>query len=132
MQAYVEDPSIDDTVKPEDQSLVKDVISMLSALQHPNNVCKKWTVSLKPVKATQYEVSGLIDTKSGTWQVSYADLDMIRQLNYARIGPVVVRGTGGAVEICVTVTSTTERAMVTECDIIRVHKKARWFQGDSK
>lgn len=128
-QAYVEDPSIDDIVKPEDQALVKDVISMLSALQHPNNICKKWTVNLKPVKTTQYEVTGLVDTKSGTWQVSYADLDLIRQLNYARIGPVYVRGTGGSVEISVTVTSTGERAMVTECDIIRVCKRTRWFQS---
>jgi hypothetical protein len=131
MQAYVEDPLIDDVVKPEDQALVKDVITVLSALQHPNNICKKWSVMLKPVKVTQYEVSGMIDTKSGTWQVSYADLDMIRQLNYARIGPVVVKGTGTAVEISVTVTSTTERAMVTECDIIRVHKRAKWFHGGS-
>jgi hypothetical protein len=129
MQAYVEDPPIEDVVKPEDQALVKDVISMLSALQHPNNICKKWTVNLRPVKVTQYEVTGLVDTKSGTWQVSYADLDLIRQLNYARIGPVLVRGTGGSVEISVTVTSLTERAMVTECDIIRVSKKARWFQS---
>lgn len=128
MQAYVEDPPIDDVVKPEDQALVKDVINMLSALQHPNNVCKKWTVSLKPVKTTQYEVTGLVDTKGGTWHVSYADLDLIRQLNYTRIGPVLVKGTGSTVEICVTVTSMGERAMVTECDIIRVSKKTRWFQ----
>lgn len=128
MQAYVEDPPIDDVVKQEDQALVKDVISVLSALQHPNNICKKWTVNLKPVKTTQYEVTGSIDTKSGTWQVSYADLDSLRQLNYARIGPVFVRGTGNSAEISVTVTSMTERAMVTECDIIRVQKKARWFQ----
>lgn len=129
MQAYVEDPPIEDIVKPDDQALVKDVISMLSALQHPNNICKKWTVTLKPVKATQYEVTGLIDTKNGTWQVSYSDLDLLRQLNYARIGPVYVKGTGTAVEISVTVTSVTERAMVTECDIIRVCKKTKWFQA---
>jgi hypothetical protein len=33
------------------------------------------------------------------------------------------------VEISVTVTSLSERAMVTECDIIRVSKKTRWFSG---
>lgn len=131
MQTYVEDPVIDDLVKPEDQALVKDVISMLSGLQHPNNICKKWTVSLKPVKTVQYEVTGLVDTKNGTWQVSYTDLDMLRQLNYARIGPVHVKGTGSSVEISVTVTSTTERAMVTECDIVRVYKKTRWFNSGS-
>jgi hypothetical protein len=131
MQSYVEDPPIEDIVKTEDQALIKDVISVLSSLQHPNNICKKWTVSLKPVKVTQYEVTGLIDTKNGTWQVSYTDLDMIRQLNYARVGPVSVRGTGNSVDITVTVTSMTERAMVTECDIIRVHKKSRWFQANS-
>lgn len=130
-QAYVEDPAIDDVVKPDDQQLVKDVITMLSALQHPNNVCKKWTVTLKPVKTTQYEVTGLIDTKSGAWQVSYEDLDLLRQLNYARVGPVCVKGNGTTVEISVTVTSLGERAMVTQCDIIRVAKKARWFSGGS-
>jgi len=129
MQTYVEDPVIDDLVKPEDQALVKDVISMLSGLQHPNNICKKWTVSLKPVKTTQYEVTGLIDTARGAWQVSYTDLDLLRQLNYARVGPVAVKGNGTTVEVSVTVTSLSERAMVTECDIIRVSKRARWFAG---
>lgn len=128
-QAYVEDPPIDDIVKTEDQSLVKDVISMLSALQHPNNICKKWSVVLKPVKTTQYEITGLVDTKCGAWQVSHADLDLLRQLNYSRVGPVCVKGNGTTVEISVTVTSLSERAMVTECDIIRVSKRTRWFSG---
>jgi hypothetical protein len=128
-QKYQEDPPIDDIVKPEDVSIVKDVISMLSALQAPNNICKKWSVNLKPVKTTQYEVTGLIDTKNGAWQVSYEDLDLIRQLNYARVGPVCVKGNGSSAEISVTITSLTERAMVTECDIIRVNKRARWFSG---
>jgi len=128
-QKYQEDPPIDDIVKPEDVSIVKDVISMLSALQAPNNICKKWSVTLKPVKTTQYEVTGLIDTKNGVWHVSYEDLDLIRQLNYARVGPVCVKGNGSAAEISVTITSLTERAMVTEYDIIRVNKRARWFSG---
>lgn len=126
-QKYLEDPPIDDIVLADDRALVKDVISMLSALQHPNNICKKWTVNRKPVKTVQYEVTGLVDTTNGAWQVTYDDLDMIRQLNYTRIGPVGVRGNGTSVEIAVTVTSMAERAMVVETDIIRVSKRARWF-----
>jgi hypothetical protein len=126
-QKYLEDPPIDDIVLADDRALVKDVISMLSALQHPNNICKKWTVNRKPVKTVQYEVTGLVDTTNGAWQVTYDDLDLIRQLNYTRIGPVGVRGNGTSVEIAVTVTSMAERAMVVETDIIRVSKRARWF-----
>ena len=85
------------------------------------------TVNRKPVKTVQYEVTGLVDTTNGAWQVTYDDLDMIRQLNYTRIGPVGVRGNGTSVEIAVTVTSMAERAMVVETDIIRVSKRARWF-----
>ena len=37
MNAYVEDPELDE-VKEGDRKLVKDVISVLSALQHPSKV----------------------------------------------------------------------------------------------
>lgn len=128
---FVEDPPIEDIVKPEDRALVKDVISVLSALQYPNNVCKKWSVNLRPLRTIQYEVTGLVDTKNGVWQVSHDDLDMLRQLNYSHVGPVSVKGNGSTVEISVVVTSLTERAMVTECDVVRIRKKTKWFLGRS-
>jgi len=124
-KAYVENPDLDE-VKSEDRSLIKDVVSVLSAIQHPNRMCKGWSV--KPRGTTHYDVIGNIDTKGGNWVVFYDDLDLIRKLDYARIGSVSVRMTGPlSAEIYVRVTSQSERVMVTECDIIRVHKRARWF-----
>ena len=52
-----------DGVKEEDRNLVKDVICLLSTLQHPAALCKGWNVN--PVGAAHYEVNGLIDTKQG-------------------------------------------------------------------
>jgi len=122
---YEEDHHIDDIVKPEDRNLVRDVINMLSALQHPINICTKWTVTLKPTKIAQYEITGLIDTKTNIWHVSLEDLDMIKQLNFSRINSVCVKGNGSTVEISVTVTSFSERAMITEYDVVRVYKRKR-------
>lgn len=123
------DPPVDDLVRAEDRGLVKDVMSVLYALQHPNQVCKTVSVTPSKVNTKQYEVCGLVDTKSGHWQVSYGDLDIIRQLNYSHVGPISVKGTGTTVQICVIVTSLSERAMVTECDVIRICKKSKWFHA---
>jgi hypothetical protein len=123
------DPPVDDIVKPEDRSLVKDVMSLLYALQHPDQICKTVTVTPTKNSTKHYEVCGLIDTKGGYWQVSFSDLDLIRQLNYSHVGPICVKGTGSMVQLCVTVTSLSERAMVTECDVIRISKKTKWFHG---
>jgi hypothetical protein len=125
MKAYVENPDLDE-VKPEDRNLIKDVVSMLSSIQHPNRLCKGWSV--KPRGTTHYDVVGHIDTKNKDWAVYYDDLDLIRRLDYARVGGVSVRVSGPlSAEIYVRVTSQSERVMVTECDIIRVHKRTRWF-----
>lgn len=124
MKTNVEDPELDE-VKEEDRPLIKDVISMLSAMQHPVRVCKGWSV--KPKGTTHYEVAGFIDTKGGEWEVFYDDLDLIRKLDYARISPVSVRVSGLSAHVCVRVLSRSERVMVTECDIIRVQKRTRWF-----
>ncbi len=125
------DPPVDDIVKPEDRSLVKDVVSVLYALQHPDQICKTVTVNPSKSSTKHYEVCGLVDTKAGCWQVSYGDLDVIRQLNYSHVGPISVKGTGTTVQICVTVTSLSERAMVTELDVIRVAKRTKWFHGSN-
>ena len=128
-KVYQEDPPIEDIVLKEDVNLIKDIISLLSGLQHPDKICKKWNILLRPTRFKQYEVTGLIDTREGSWQVDYSSLDLIRQLNYSHITNVSVKGTAGNVEISVIVTSLTERALVTECDVIRVRKRTRWFQG---
>ena len=125
VRAFVENPELDE-VKPEDRPLIQDVVSIISAIQHPNKLCKGWRV--KPRGTTHYDVVGLIDTKSEGWAVYYDDLDMIRKLDYARIGGVSVRTSGPlSAEIYVRVMSQSERVMVTECDIIRIRKRARWF-----
>lgn len=124
MKVFVEDPKLDE-VKPEDRRLVKDVVSVMSALQYPAKVCKDWVCKTKG--STHYEITGYIDTAGGEWEVFYDDLDLIRKLDYARISPVSVRVSGMSAQICVRVLSHTERVMVTECDIIRVQKRTRWF-----
>ena len=124
MKVFVEDPVMDE-VKPEDHRLVKDVLSMMSALHYPDKLFKGWHVKSKGT--THYEVTGCIDTSSGEWEVFYDDLDLIRKLDYARISPVSVRVSGLSAQICVRVLSQSERVMVTECDIIRVQKRTRWF-----
>ena len=125
VKAYVENPDLDE-VKPEDRPLIQDVVSVLSAIQHPNRLCRGWSV--KPRGTTHYDVVGHIDSKGGGWAVYYDDLDLIRKLDYARIGGVCVRALGPmSAEIYVRVMSHSERVMVTECDIIRIRKRARWF-----
>jgi hypothetical protein len=120
----ITDATLDD-VHDDDKGLVREVISLLSAMQHPCSVCKSWSVNLV---GTNYEVNGFIDTKSGSeWEVFYEDLDLIRQLDYARVGPISIRGTGASVHVRVRVTAKSVPVMVTQCDIIRVQKRRRWF-----
>ena len=122
MKVFVEDPTMDE-VKPEDHRLVKDVLSVMSALHYPAKLFKGWHVKSKGT--THYEVTGCIDTSSGEWEVFYDDLDLIRKLDYARI-TASVRVSGLSAQIYVRVLSQSERVMVTECDIIRVQKRTRW------
>lgn len=124
MKVFVEDPTMDE-VKPEDHRLVKDVLSVMSALHFPDKLFKGWHVKSKGT--THYEILGYIDTSGGEWEVFYDDLDLIRKLDYARI-TASVRVSGLSAQICVRVLSQSERVMVTECDIIRVQKRTRaWF-----
>lgn len=110
-----------DDVHDDDKALVREVISLLSAC----SVCKSWSVNLA---GKNYEVCGFIDTKSGNeWEVFYEDLDLIRQLDYGRVGPISVRGTSSSVHLRVRVTARSVPVMVTQCDIIRVQKRRRWF-----
>ena len=114
-----------DEVHDDDKNLVREVIGILSAMQHPCSVCKSWSVNLV---GKNYEVNGFIDTKSSNeWEVFYEDIDLIRQLDYARVGPISIRGSGVSVHIRVRVTAKSVPVMVTQCDIIRVQKRRRWF-----
>ena len=117
------EPILDD-VQAQDRPLVRDVISVLHAMQNPLKVCKGWAVSLV---GTNYEITGSVDTKAGEWEIFYEDLDLLRQLDYARVGPVSVRGSGAAVSVRVKVTAKSVPVMITQTDILRVQKRTRWF-----
>jgi len=114
-----------DGVKEEDRVLVRDVITLMSTLQHPGQLCKGWNVN--PIGTTHYEVNGLIDTTHGEWEVFIEDLELLQRLDPLRVKNVSVRVAGQAAQVRVTVLSRTERVMVTEFDVLRVHKRRRWF-----
>ena len=113
-----------DGVKEEDRTLIKDVISLMSTLQHPAQLCKGWNVN--PIGTTHYEVNGLIDTRQGDWEVFFEDLDLLRRVDPLRVQTISVRVTGQAAQVRVKVLSRTESIMVTEYDVLRVQKRRRW------
>jgi hypothetical protein len=122
------DPDLDG-VHFDDKPLVRDVISVLQALQNPVRLCKDWHVRVvtNSVKTIGYEVSATIDTKNSDWEVQLSDMDLIKQLDYARVGPICLRGVGISVHLQVYVTSKLVPVMVTQVDILRVQKRHRWF-----
>jgi hypothetical protein len=119
---FTETPELDE-VKAEDRALVRDVIAVLSAMQHPNTVIKGWVVN---PKTGFYEVLGTIDLKSGECEISYKDMELLRVLDTHRIEPSV-RISGLSAQVAVKVVQRSERVMVTEYDIIRVQKRSRWW-----
>ena len=116
------EPDLDE-VKAEDRALVRDVIAVLSAIQHPNTVIKGWVVNPKP---KFYEVLGTIDPKTEECEISHGDMELLRQLDTHRVSPSV-RISGPSRHVAVRVMRKSERVMVTEYDIIRVQKRARWW-----
>ena len=128
VQCEVTDPPLEG-VQVDDRGLVRDVLSVLQALQHPSKLCKDWHV--RPLttssKTVGYDISATLDTAACDWQVHFADLDLIKQLDYARVGGVCVRGAGATVQIQVHVAARSVPVMVTQTDIIRVQKRTRWL-----
>ena len=120
LTALAEDPELDD-VKAEDRGLVRDVIAVLSAMQHPNTVIKGWVVN---PKTTHYEVLGTICLKAGECEISHGDMDLLRQLDSHRVSSSV-RISPQSAQVAVRVARKSERVMVTEYDIIRVQKRSR-------
>jgi hypothetical protein len=115
------DPSDLDEVRQEDRSLVADVISVLSVL--PNRLVKSWVVS---PRGSNYEVQAFIDTKSGEWEVTHEDLDLLHRIDDFRVRPVTVRVGKQSALISVGVISRSERVMQTEHDVVRI-KRRRTF-----
>ena len=118
----LEEPSLDD-VKAEDRNLVLDVISLISAMQHPKKLCKDWTVKALSAK---YEITACIDTKGGEWEVFFDDLNAIQSLDPPRIN-LSIKCSGQTATVRVLVLARSERCMKTETDVIRVRKRTRWL-----
>jgi hypothetical protein len=123
-EACIDTPELDE-VKAEDQGLVRDVIAVLSAIQHPNAVIKGWVVM---PKTTFYEVVAQMDLKAGVCEISQGDMDLLKQLDTNRVSSSV-RVTGAGGQVVVRVMKRSERVMTTEYDIIRVQKRARMWSS---
>jgi hypothetical protein len=119
---YTDKPELDE-VKAEDRPLVRDVIAVLSAIQHPLPLIKGWVVIPKP---KFYEVLGTIDQKIGECEIRNKDLDLLCQLDTHRVSPSV-RLSDSSAQLVVQVTRRSEPVMITEYDIIRVQKRTRWW-----
>jgi hypothetical protein len=117
-----EDPELDE-VDAEDRVLVKDVIAVLSAMQHPNTVIKGWMVS---PKTKFYEVQGSLDLKTGECEISHEDMDLLKQLDLYRVAPSL-RISATSAHLVARVLRKSVRVMVNEHSIVRVQKRARWW-----
>ena len=123
-----------DGVHTEDRNLVRDVLSVMHVFYRKNGLLKDWQVRVlnNLTQITAYEICTTIDTQpNGDWEVQFSDLEMIRELDFARIGPIRVRGTGSSAQLVVYVNSKLVPMMVTHTDIIRVSKKRKLW-GQSK
>lgn len=122
----MEVPDIElDGVKPHDQQLVREVISVLQVLQVPKRLIRGWAVN--PCGTTHYDIIGHIDSKAGDWEVFQQDLDIVKSLDTARVSAVSVRVQGVSHQVYVKVMSRDVPVMITECDVIRIQKKRRWY-----
>ena len=123
-----------DGVHTDDRNLVREVLSIMHVFYKKNGLLKDWQVRVLTnlTQITAYEVCTTIDTQpNGDWEVQYSDLEMIRELDFARIGPIRVRGTGSSAQLVVYVNSKLVPMMVTHTDILRVSKK-RTLWGPTK
>ena len=117
-----------DGVHTDDRNLVREVLSIMHVFYRKNGLLKDWQVRVLTnlTQITAYEICTTIDTQpNGDWEVQFSDLEMIRELDFARIGPIRVRGTGSSAQLVVYVNSKLVPMMVTHTDIIRVSKKRK-------
>jgi hypothetical protein len=121
----IEEPVIDE-VRPEDRALIKDVIALLECLQHPNKLCKCWTVQTLD---QSYEVLATVNTAAAETEIFLEDLQTLQQLDPLRITSVSVRHVNGVPQIKLRVLGAAERVCVYTTDVIRVIKKRRLLHG---
>ena len=121
-----------DWVHPDDRTLVRDVLCVLQTIQQPNRLLKEWHVRLltTPTQTMGYEISTTVDSsKSGEWEIQFSDLEILKQLDFARVGPISIRGVGPCTHLVVNITAKSVPVMVTEIELqrLRVKKRSRWF-----
>ena len=121
-----------DGVHPDDRTLVRDVLSVLQTIQQPNRLLKEWHVRLltTPTQTMGYEIGTTVDSsKSGEWEIQFSDPEILKQLDFARVGPISIRGVGPCTHLVVNITAKSVPVMVTEIEFqrLRMKKRSRWF-----
>ena len=108
-------------VKQEDRILVRNVIYMLHACKHPDRLCVSWTVSNT---RNGYDVTGFMDPAKD-FEVWKEDLELIAQVDPLRVQSISIRKSGETPQILIKVLSKSEPVMLTELDVVTVHKRRR-------
>ena len=108
-------------VKQEDRVLVRNVIYMLHACKHPDRLCVSWTVSNT---RNGYDVTGFMDPAKD-FEVWKEDLELIAQVDPLRVQSISIRKSGETPQILIRVLSKSEPVMLTELDVVTVHKRRR-------
>lgn len=119
-----------DGVHADDKGLVRDTLTVLQALQKNKKILKDWHVRVltNTVQTTGYEISANIETTQKTeWEVHFSDLEIIKQLDFARVGPISLRGIGNTIQIKIHIIAKCMPVMVTDIDIVRLKKRTRWL-----
>ena len=117
-------------VHADDKALVRDCLTVLQALHKNKDILKDWHVRVltNAMNTTGYELSATVKTtEKPEWEIHFSDLDVIKQLDFARVGPISVRGIGNTTQIKIHIISKCVPVMVTEVDIVRLKKRTRWF-----
>jgi hypothetical protein len=108
-------------VKQEYRVLVRNVIYMLHACKHPDRLCVSWTVSNT---RNGYDVTGFMDPAKD-FEVWKEDLELIAQVDPLRVQSISIRKSGETPQILIKVLSKSEPVMLTELDVVTVHKRRR-------
>jgi hypothetical protein len=115
-------------VKPEDRTLVRNVIYLLHACKHPDaRLCVSWSVSSSRDQSG-YEITALIDP-TRDFEIFREDMDFIAQADPLRVHSISFRKTGDTPQLLIRVTSMTSPVMMTELDVLTVRKRRRLWGG---
>ena len=110
-------------VKQEDRTTVRNVIYLLHTCKHPARLCVSWSVT-NSRSGDGYEVTGFLEPGKD-FEILTEDLDYIAQADPLRVGPIAITRTGEATRIVIRVLCKSEPVMMTELEVLTVHKKKR-------